>query len=67
MANDTAARFGLAPDVPAKLVAAAMRDVPAAGSVSGAVKLAAAELGIEEHVALQLAAIARQQFDTRTG
>nr|WP_239075542.1 NAD(P)-binding domain-containing protein [Planosporangium flavigriseum] len=63
-ADDAAARFGLAPDVPAKLVAAAMRHVPTAGSVSGAVTLAAAELGIDEQAALQLAALAGQQFDT---
>jgi len=60
---DAADRFGLRPDVPAKLVAAATRHLPTAGTVSGAVSLAAAELGIPGDVAHQIAVLAANQFD----
>jgi thioredoxin reductase len=64
MVSDAADRFGLAPDVPAKLVAAATRHLPSAGSTAAAVGAAAAELGIPHDVAVQLAALAGEQFDT---
>jgi hypothetical protein len=64
MLDDATARFGLAADIPAKLMTAALRHLPTAGSTAGAVKAAAAELGIDEPVALQLAVLAGNQFDT---
>jgi hypothetical protein len=60
---DAADRFGLAPDIPARLVAAATRHLPTAGNAARAVRLAAAELGIDESRAMQLAALAGDQFD----
>jgi hypothetical protein len=60
---DAAARFGLPADTPAKLVAAALTHLPTAGTVAEATRLAAAELGIDEGVAVQLAALAGDQFD----
>ncbi|GIG90673.1 flavoprotein [Plantactinospora endophytica] len=63
MLDDTAARYGLAPDVPARLVSAALRHLPAAGSVAAATRAAAEELGIDPDVAVQLAALAGDRFD----
>jgi len=63
MVGDATARFGLPADTPAKLVSAATRHLPDAGSAAEAVRLAAAELGIAEEVAVQLAALAGAQFD----
>jgi thioredoxin reductase len=60
---EAAARFGLPADIPAKLVAAAAAHLPVAGSAAEATRLAAAELGIGEGVAVQLAALAAGQFD----
>ncbi len=54
--------FGLAPDVPAKLIAAATRHLPARPSAADAVLAAAAELGIESAAALRLAAFTSEQF-----
>jgi hypothetical protein len=64
MLDDAAARYGLAPDVPAQLIAAALRHLPAAGSVAEATRVAAAELHLDPEVALQLAALAGDQFDS---
>ncbi|HEX5543191.1 MAG TPA: NAD(P)-binding domain-containing protein [Micromonospora sp.] len=63
MLDDAAARYGLAPEVPALLVSAALRHLPATGSVAEATRAAAAELGIDPEAALQLAALAGDQFD----
>ena len=63
MLDDAAARYGLAPEVPSRLISAALRHLPAAGSVAEATRLAAAELDLEPPVALQLAALAGDQFD----
>jgi thioredoxin reductase len=63
---DAASRFGLSPDIPAKLVAAATAHLPAAGSAAEAARLAALELDIDEGVAVQLAALAAGQFDQPT-
>jgi hypothetical protein len=60
---DAATRFGLSPDIPARLVAAATAHLPAAGSAAQATRLAALDLGIEEGVAVQIAALAAGQFD----
>jgi thioredoxin reductase len=63
---DATARFGLPADTPAKLVAAATAHLPAAGSAAEATRLAALELGIDEGIAVQLAALAAGQFDQPT-
>jgi len=64
MLDDAAARFGLAPGLPARLVSAALRHLPHHGSVAAATRAAAAELGVDPDVALQLAALADHQFRT---
>lgn len=64
---DATTRFGLPADTPAKLVAAATAHLPAAGSAAEATRLAALELGIDEGIAVQLAALAAGQFDQPTG
>ncbi|HEX5541814.1 MAG TPA: NAD(P)-binding domain-containing protein [Micromonospora sp.] len=64
MLEDSAARYGLAPEIPALLVSAALRHLPATGSVTEATRAAAAELGIDPDTALQLAALAGNQFDS---
>jgi hypothetical protein len=64
---DATARFGLPANTPARLVAAALAHLPQAGSVAEATRLAATELGIDEGVAAQLAALAADQFDQPTG
>jgi hypothetical protein len=56
-------RLGLPADTPAKLVAAATAHLTTAGSAAKATRRAAAELGIDEGVAVQLAALAADQFD----
>ncbi len=60
---DATAQFGLPTDTPAKLIAAALTHLPAAGSTAEATRLAAAELGIDQGVAVQLAALAADRFD----
>jgi hypothetical protein len=62
MVADAAERYGLAPDIPARLVATTLRHLPAAGGVEPAVQAAAAELGISGEVAAHLAAVAGDQF-----
>ncbi|WP_229399767.1 NAD(P)-binding domain-containing protein [Micromonospora okii] len=64
MLDDAAARHGLAPDVPGRLISAALRHLPTAGTVAAATRAAADELGVDPGVALQLAALAGNQFDT---
>ena len=64
MLDDAAARYGLAPEIPGQLISAALRHLPAAGSVADATRQAAAELDLDPEVALQLAALAGNQFDT---
>ncbi|TCB97335.1 FAD-dependent oxidoreductase [Micromonospora zingiberis] len=64
MLDDAAARYGLAPDTPGQLISAALRHLPLAGTVAAATRAAAAELGLDPDVALQLAALAGDQFDT---
>lgn len=63
MLDDAVIRYGLAPDVPARLVSAALRHLPTAGTVAAATRAAATELGIDPDVALQLAVLAGDQFD----
>ena len=63
MLDDAAARYGLGPEIPGQLISAALRHLPAAGTVADATRAAAAELGIDPDVALQLAALAGDQFD----
>ncbi|GIJ23853.1 flavoprotein [Micromonospora lutea] len=64
MLDDAAARYGLAPDIPGRLISAALRHLPAAGTVAAATRAAANELGIDPDIALHLAALAGDQFDT---
>jgi glycine/D-amino acid oxidase-like deaminating enzyme len=63
MLADAAARFGLADDIPAKLIAAATAHLPAAGSIAEATRLAAVDLGIDPAAAQQIAVLAGNQFD----
>jgi len=58
-----AEQFGLAPDTPARLIAATTRHLDGHSSAADAVLAAAAELGIDKSAALQLAAFAADQFD----
>ncbi|MFC5818719.1 FAD-dependent oxidoreductase [Nonomuraea harbinensis] len=58
-----AEQLGLDPDTPARLIAATTRHLAAHTSAPEAVLAAAAELGIDENAALQLAAFAAEQFD----
>ncbi|HWG98262.1 MAG TPA: flavoprotein, partial [Pilimelia sp.] len=60
---DAAARHGLAPDLPGRLVAAALRHLPGAGTVAAATRAAAAELGVDPEIAVQLAALAGDRFE----
>lgn len=55
-----AARFGLEEDVPAKLAAATMALLPTSASTSDAVRAAAAEIGLDPEVALQIATLTEQ-------
>ncbi|MEV2272953.1 FAD-dependent oxidoreductase [Nonomuraea africana] len=55
--------FGLAPDTPAKLIAATTRLLPEHATAADAVMAAATELGIEPAAALRLAAFTAEQFD----
>src|SRR6266571_2942773 len=64
MLADAAVRLGLPADIPAKLVAAATRHLPTAGTVAEATRLAADELGIDQAAAAQIATLAGNQFDT---
>ena len=61
--SDAADRFGLAADIPAKLLAAATAHLPAAGSVTEATRRAAADLGIDEAAARQIAVLAGDRFE----
>ncbi|PZF97367.1 flavoprotein [Micromonospora endophytica] len=63
MLDDAAARYGLAPDIPSRLISAALRHLPTAGTVTAATRAAADELDIDPDIALQLAALAGNQFD----
>jgi hypothetical protein len=63
LVSDAAARLGLAPEVPARLVAAATAHLPTAGGIGQAVHVAAGELGIDDQVALQLAGLAGDRCD----
>ncbi|MFI7540154.1 FAD-dependent oxidoreductase [Actinoplanes sp. NPDC049599] len=67
MLNDAAARHGLAPEIPARFVAATVRHRATEGTVAAAARAAAAELGIDEKVALSLAALAADELDTAAG
>jgi len=67
MLADAAVRLGLPADIPAKLVAAATRHLPTAGTVAEATRLAADELGIDQAAAAQIATLAGNQFDTPAG
>src|SRR5829696_5608124 len=60
---DVASRHGLAPELPAQLMAAATKHLSTAGSAQAAVAAAAAELSIPREIASHLAALAGQQFD----
>jgi hypothetical protein len=63
MLSDAADRYGLAPDIPAKLIAAATAHLPTAGSVAEATRRAAADLGIDPTAAAQIAVLAADRFD----
>jgi hypothetical protein len=63
MLDDATARYGLAPEIPGRLVSAALRHLPTEGTVTAATRAAAVELGIDPDIALQLAALAGNQFD----
>ncbi|MFD8563514.1 hypothetical protein ACFV1N_40095, partial [Streptosporangium canum] len=58
--------LGLAPDVPARLIAATTRHLSDHTSPVGAVLAAANELGIESATALRLAAFTAEQFGGAT-
>lgn len=64
MLDDAVARHGLDPDLPAKLISAALGHLPATGSVAAATRAAAADLGVDPDVAVRLATLAGDQFDT---
>ncbi len=59
-ARAIAARFGLALDVPGKLAVATMALLPTAASTSDAVRAAAAQVGLDEDTALEIATLAEQ-------
>ena len=61
IAADAAARLGLSPDIPAKLVSAAL--VHYTGDLHAAVRAAADELGIDPDAAAQLAFLVAGQLD----
>ncbi|MEV4639880.1 FAD-dependent oxidoreductase [Actinoplanes sp. NPDC049548] len=63
MLDDAATRYRLAPDVPGRLISAALKHLPEAGTVAAAARAGAAEVGIDPAVAVQLAALAGNQFD----
>jgi hypothetical protein len=64
MLDDAAARLGLAPDVPARLIATARRHLAdGTTTVADAVTAAATELDIDLQAARQFAALAGDQFD----
>ncbi|MFF3669906.1 FAD-dependent oxidoreductase [Microtetraspora malaysiensis] len=62
-ARAIAESLGLAPDIPAKLLAATTRHLPLHTNAADAVMAAATELGIEPAAAMQLAAFAAERFD----
>ncbi|ROT29390.1 FAD-binding protein [Micromonospora sp. HM5-17] len=66
MLADAAARHGLAPDIPARLISAALRHLPTAGTIAAATRAAAIELGLDPEVAVQLAALAGDRFEADT-
>ncbi|GAA2636618.1 FAD-dependent oxidoreductase [Paractinoplanes durhamensis] len=55
-----AARFGLTPDVPILLATTTMDLLPTAASTSDAVRAAADKIGLDQQVALQIAALTEQ-------
>ena len=67
MIEDLVARHNLPPDLPGRLVSTALRHLPIAGSVADATRAAAAELGIDEDIALRVATLAGERFDPPAG
>jgi glycine/D-amino acid oxidase-like deaminating enzyme len=63
IAADAAARLGLAPDVPGKLVSATIAHYPDSQDLPAAVAAAAGELGIEATAATQLSILVADQLD----
>jgi hypothetical protein len=63
IAADAAARLGLAPDVPGKLVSATIAHYPDSQDLPAAVAAAAGELGIEATTATQLSVLVADQLD----
>jgi hypothetical protein len=59
-AREIAARFGLTPDVPIALATTTMDLLPTAASTSDAVRAAADKIGLDQEVALQIAALTEQ-------
>ncbi len=59
-AREIAARFGLTPDVPITLATTTMDLLPSAASTSDAVRAAADKIGLDQDVALQIAALTEQ-------
>jgi hypothetical protein len=63
IATDAAARLGLAPDVPGKLVSATIAHYPDTQDLHAAVATAADELGIDPAAAKQLSVLVADQLD----
>jgi thioredoxin reductase len=59
-AREIAARFGLTPDIPIALATATMDLLPSSASTGDAVRAAADKIGLDQDVALQIAALTDQ-------
>ncbi len=59
-AREVAARFGLTPDVPITLATTTMDLLPSSASTSDAVRAAADKIGLDQDIALQIAAVTEQ-------
>ncbi|MFI0466560.1 FAD-dependent oxidoreductase [Saccharopolyspora sp. 5N102] len=63
IATDVAARLGLPADIPAKLISAAVGHISTTPDLRSAVHAAAADLGIRQEAALQLAALVSDELE----
>lgn len=63
IATDVAASLGLSPDIPAKLVSATVGHVASTPDLRSAVHAAAADLGIPQDAAMQLAALVSDELE----
>ena len=59
-AREIAARFGLTPDIPISLATTTMDLLSSSASTSDAVRAAADKIGLDQEVALQIAALTEQ-------